>query len=108
MPDCLTVFDSVKQAVYPGQTINISAVVVGQEFGTVVGSVFAQFLQLEFFDTTLLESWQYTQDVSKNECRQLSYSIFSEPHKSDIVLIFTSNVRYITHIPSHEVVNETI
>ena len=61
MPDCLTVFDSVKQTIYPGETINISAVVVGKEFGTVVESVFAQFLQLEFSDTALLESWQYTQ-----------------------------------------------
>ena len=107
MPDCLTVFDSVKQAVYPGQTINISAVVVGQEFGTVVGSVFAQFLQVS--NAPQLDSWQYTQDVTKDECRQLHFSIYSKPQESDIVLILTSSQRYISHImPSQKEVNETI
>ena len=75
MPDCLTVFDSVKQAVYPGQTINISAVVVGQEFGTVVGSVFAQFLQV--YNAPQLDSWQYTQDVIKDKASGVRYSFDS-------------------------------
>ena len=107
MPDCLTVFDSVKQAVYPGQTINISAVVVGQEFGTVVGSVFAQFLQVS--NAAQLDSWQYTQDVTKDRCRQLHFSIYSKPQESDIVFILTSSQRYISHvIRSQKEVNETI
>ena len=44
-PDCLTVADPTTRVMYPGQTITIPAVVVGQDFGTVSGSVFAQFLQ---------------------------------------------------------------
>ena len=43
-PDCLTVADPETRVIYPGQTITIPAVVVGQDFGTVTGSVFAQFL----------------------------------------------------------------
>ena len=44
-PDCLLLDDPKPHSIYPGQTINISAVVVGQNFGTVAGSVYAQFLQ---------------------------------------------------------------
>ena len=42
-PDCLTVADSTTCVMYPGQTITIPVVVVGQDFGTATGSVFAQF-----------------------------------------------------------------
>ena len=105
-PDCLTVFDSIEHIIYPGQTINISAVVVGQQFGTVTGSVFAQFLHRS--ERPRLDSWQYTQNVTKNECHRLSFSLYSKPHESDIVLILTSNQRYISHIASKEEVNKTI
>ena len=47
-PDCLTVADPTPYVIYPGQTITIPAVVVGQDFGTVTGSVFAQFLSTTY------------------------------------------------------------
>ena len=43
-PDCLTVADPETRVMYPRQTITIPAVVMGQDFGTLTGSVFAQFL----------------------------------------------------------------
>ena len=43
-PDCMILFDPTPRYIYPGQTIVISAVTVGQNFGTVAGSVHAQFL----------------------------------------------------------------
>ena len=42
-PDCLTVADPITHHIYPGQTITIPAVVVGQDFGTVTSSVYAKF-----------------------------------------------------------------
>ena len=42
-PDCLTVADPITHNIYPGQTITLPAVVVGQDFGTVTGSVIPQF-----------------------------------------------------------------
>ena len=42
--DCLIVADPVTHAIYPGETLVIPAVVVGQDFGTVTGSVIAQLL----------------------------------------------------------------
>ena len=44
LPDCMLLFDSTTHFIYPGQTISIYAVVVGQNWGTVAGSVYAQFL----------------------------------------------------------------
>ena len=44
-PDCLIQVDPTPHTVYPGQTINISTIVVGQDFGTVAGSAYVQFLQ---------------------------------------------------------------
>ena len=35
--DCLTVADPVTHTMYPGQTINIPGVIVGQDFSTVAG-----------------------------------------------------------------------
>ena len=108
-PDCLRVLDPIRRHIYPGQTINVSAVAVGQEFGTVSGSIFAQFFHLSTdTDTIQLQSWQYIQDVSKTECIQLSYSIFSKPLTSDIVLILSTSQKYISNIPSREIVDETI
>ena len=44
-PNCLTVVDPIQRVAYPGETITIQAVVVGQDFGTVSGSVHAQITE---------------------------------------------------------------
>ena len=47
-PDCLNIFKTIQtngHGPYPGQTIHISAVVVGQNFGTVSGAVYAQLIK---------------------------------------------------------------
>ena len=45
LPGCILLVDPTPHSIYPGQTISISVVVVGQDWGTVAGSVYAQFLQ---------------------------------------------------------------
>ena len=42
-PDCLTLFHPTQFVIYSGEVITISAVIVGQDFGTVPGSVYAIF-----------------------------------------------------------------
>ena len=42
--DCMIQSNYVPQFLYPGQTIFLSAVSVGQDFGTVAGSVYALYL----------------------------------------------------------------
>ncbi len=109
-PDCLTIVDPIPRKIYPGQTVHISAVVVGQDFGTVVGSAFAQFLQLPSTeDQPQIESVQYTQGVTQNSCSILSYTIFSQLREiSDTVLLLTTENTKISHLLSKDEINEII
>ena len=43
--DCLAAADPNTHYIYPGQTIPLSVAVVGQDFGTIAGPVFAQFME---------------------------------------------------------------
>lgn len=83
-PDCLKVFHSY--TIYPGVTIYLSAVVVGQDFGTMVGSVYSQFSDKA---NTTLKEWQYSQMVKHTHCNQLNYSIFASP-KNNTILFLTA------------------
>ena len=88
-PDCLTVADSTTHVIYPGQTITISAVVVGQDFGTVTGSVFAHFLHPT--DSVHMEQKQDNIAVEQSQCSNLEYTIFSQSEESAAVLVLTHN-----------------
>ena len=75
-------------SVYPGQKISVSAVVVGQNFGTVAGSVFAQFLNSTL--TPQLDVRESAQEVQHIHCNQLTYTIFSPGEDYHIVLVLTA------------------
>ena len=97
-PDCLIVADPAPHSIYPGQSINISAVVVGQVFGTVAGSVYAQFLQdmsTHGSPQLAIETWQKVQGVTQENCNHLEYTIFSSDDVSKVVLILTANNKKI-------------
>ena len=93
-PDCLVVIDPTPHTVYPGQTINISAVVVGQAFGTVSGSAYAQFLQRGSLPQ--LEPGQEAQGVTQHKCGHLCYTFFSRNEVSEAVLILTAHDSYVS------------
>ena len=98
-PDCLVLADPTTHIIYPGQTLTISAVAVGQDFGTVAGSVYAQFLSSSFPKTTLqMESWQKVQTVTQNSCNHLDYTIFSQSEGSEVVLVLTAQDSYVADI----------
>ena len=104
-PDCLTIVGPKIPSICPGQTIKLSAVLVGQDFGTVAGSVFAQFLsQFSTHISPELESWQKVQAVTQLKCNDLQYSIFSQNTLSDVVLVLTAHDIHVTNILSK---NET-
>ena len=75
-PDCLTVADPVTRSVYPGQTITLPAVVVGQDFGTVTGSVIAQFLQTHSTCSIYLAQGQKSTYVNNRKCTDLKYTLY--------------------------------
>ena len=89
-PDCLNIFKKIQtngHGPYPGQTIEISAVVVGQNFGTVSGSVYAQLINSPFNNNTpTLDQGQDTQGVNHNSCNNLQYTINSPVENITIML----------------------
>ena len=102
-PDCLTVADPTTRVMYPGQTITIPVVVVGQDFGTVTGSVFAQFLHTPYTtDSVDMEQIQYSIAVENRQCSNLEYTIFSQSEESAAVLVLTHDNREISHVMNEE------
>ena len=86
-PDCLKIFYS--HTVYPGESIFLKAVVVGEDFGTGTGSIYGRFLSFDPEKKTQLEQRQYRQEVFQTHCNQLTYSILSAPTKN-VVLVLTA------------------
>ena len=93
-PDCPVLVDPKPRTVSPGQTINISAVVVGQNFGTVAGSAYAQFLQGGYLPQ--LKPEQKAQSVTQHNCSNLTYTIFSQGEVSEAVLVLTAQDSYVS------------
>ena len=111
VPDCLTVYYSIAHSLYPGQTIEVSVVVVGHNFGavvgcnfgTVAGSVFAQFLSNEHMPQ--LEEGQTVQAAKQHHCNKLQYTILPKGEENHLVLTLTAVKRDVTEI---EYVNESL
>jgi len=84
-PDCFTISETKTH--YPGETFDISVVVVGQELGTVNGTVYTHFLPLHHGETqTLLRDLQQSQRVGHENCNVLKYTVFSERELEILVL----------------------
>ena len=85
-PECTNVFMNLTK--YPGEPFNISAVVVGENFGTVTGSVYSKFLPLgKNRAAAKLEELQRFQRVSRSAgCTELQYTVLSENVKEVMVL----------------------
>ena len=99
-PDCLTVADPTTRVMYPGQTITVPVVVVGQDFGSVNGSVFAQFLNTT--DSLHMEQKQDNIAVEHSQCSNLEYTIFSQSEESAAVLVLTHDNREISQLMNEE------
>ena len=97
-PDCLTVADPVTHTMYPGQNITIPGVVVGQDFGTVAGSVFAQFVKTAASDSIAMEQEQRTTGIGHRSCTNLSYTVFASKEVAKTTLVLTANDRQVSHI----------
>ena len=91
IPQCTVVFDQSDHSLYPGQTLSLSAVVVGQLFGTVSGFLFAQFLPNTLTDGEVrLAPLQDTQAITQHQCNNLDFTIYSLPQKGSVVLALTA------------------
>ena len=133
IPDCETVFDTIMQPIFSGQTINIPAVVVGQDLGAVAGSVFAQFSQTNknnghnksnyYINNNRNNSynngsnfqlvpWQHTQGVSQYQCNQLSYTIFSHLDSREevhaVLVLSAAEMNNVSQVLNNDTVSQSI
>ena len=99
-PDCLTVADPTTRVMYPGQTITIPVVVVGQDSSSVNGSVFAQFLNTT--NSLHMEQKQDNIAVEQSQCSHLEYTIFSQSEESAAVLVLTQDNREISQLMNED------
>ena len=91
LPDCMTISTSATHSYYPGQNIYISAVTVGQNFGTVAGSVYAQYRKKSPTDNQLeINLSQKIQSTTQYGCNWLKYTIYS-PNVSELTLVLTAH-----------------
>ena len=88
-PDCLTVADPKTHHIYPGQTITIPAVVVGQDFGTVTGSVYAKFINTSF--NVEMEHGQNVANINQSQCSSIEYTIFSQNEVFETIMVLAAD-----------------
>ena len=73
---------------------------MGQDFGTVPGSAYAQFLQRGI--PPQLEPGQKVQGVTQHNCNNLYYTIFLEGEVSEAVLVLTAQDSYVSMFLNNE------
>jgi len=104
-PDCSSSSVTRYLYLYPGEFFTISAVVVGQEFGTVVGTVYAQFLPLESSTTQpALGALQEAQQVHHSSCSELKYSVLTS-NRLEVMVLSTSNTKVTEQLLDSKAVN---
>ena len=92
-PDCLMVVDTTSRVLYPGQTMTVSAAVVGQDFGTVKGEVNAQFLS--YFDISVPSEQQIMQ-YENGKCMDFYYTVHSSCETCKAELVLTPDDREVS------------
>ena len=92
-PDCLMVVDTTSRVLYPGQTMTVSAAVVGQDFGTVKGEVNAQFLSS--FDLSIPLEQQIMQ-YENGKCMDFYYTVHSSCETCKAELVLTPDDREVS------------
>ena len=95
-PDCTIL--NYTLAAYPGQTVLMSAVAVGQGFGTSPATIHSTFLDSGTEIVPVLGELQASQ-VADKHCKNLSYTV-SSPNEMEAMLLTVK--QYIPHAPLSE------
>ena len=97
-PDCFTFFHPIPISIHSGQTVMLSAAVVGQNFGTVAGSVYAHFIDKGANST--VESYEQSQGYRQHKCKTFTYTVLSHiESKQKVVLVLTAINKQETQLP---------
>ena len=89
---CTSISDIfLSRDIFPGEMFHISTTIIGADFGTTTGSVYAQFLEHHTSHAPVLGSfYQYSQRVlNYSECTLLTYAINSSNENEVLVLTAT-------------------
>ena len=83
-------------SIYPGNTVTVTLVIVGLDFGTTTGRVNTNFLHLNG-NKTLLNPNQWSQLVENvTECSQLKYTVYSK-RQHEVLYLQTSKTQLNTY-----------
>ena len=93
-PNCLIVVSPTHYTLYPGETITISAAVVGQDYGTVSGNVYAQFVS-NTDSIPSIERDEQWRSFSHGPCEDFTYTVYSSCVGCKTTLVLTPNRRVI-------------
>ena len=103
--DCLIVADPTTYAIYPGEFITIPAVTVGQDFGTVTGSVVAQILIHSGSSATSaidLSEGQRNVLINKGPCESLTFTFYTNCVDCKAVLVLQTDNAEVSSIMTTE------
>ena len=103
--DCLIVADPKTHTIYSGETITIPAVVVGQHFGTVTGSVIAQLMFPSGSSPTSdlhLKKEQSSVLFNNGPCMTLDYTFYTNCIDCKAVLVLKTDNAEVSHIMTTE------
>ena len=93
----------LSKSVHPGELFNLEAVLVGAEFGTGTGSVYAQFLSHS--NAELYPPYQYSQRIDDfKKCAHLNYVVYSS--SSHEILVLTSSDETVVEYGDREQIEE--
>lgn len=99
IPDCFKLSHNTPITIYSGQTVTVSAAVVGQNFGTVAGSVFAHFIHNGVQSITLGNNEQ-TQGYRQQKCKFFTYTVLSNTGtREEVVLVLTAINKQEVQLP---------
>ena len=103
-PQCDTLIIDIH--VHPGSQFTLPTVLVGGDYGTTVGTVYAAFVQNDnFYLAHLGSSNEYHQVITKNsECSMLTFSVFSNNSQETLVLTAEES----TYRPVEDYFNEAV
>ena len=91
---------------YPGEEFSLSLAVVGLDFGTVTGIMYASFLSQRNNSMSCLDKDQLVRQVNLNGCNRLNFTVNSLNSRETIVL--TVNNTAITKADSYSYVKSVI
>ena len=94
IPQCANAYYIIQeQTRFPGEKFNISAVLVGYEFGTVSGTVYATLQNQLQQPTYRLGKHQQIQEVDFKKCNSLEYSIHATTQPGTLIfsLVLTAS-----------------